>query len=481
MELLGTPDSTPAASAGADATPASQAPSASAPEASQQVESITPDQTAQQPEPTGQPASPSSEIDFPDDATLQALPGDQRASNWQRLRAQYAETKQKLTELEPLRSTADSIEQLGGWDRVQATAQLGANLFSPVVDPQTNQLRIDPRTGLPEYTAEPFVKQLASESPSTLAEVAWRSLDVPFNDTDTLGDWLLRKRFGLDPALLNAYQQIKSPQDAARMVGQQSGIDPALLAEIPAEFHSTLKSLSPGMLSEVSLMESGAREEFLADKRELMESRAFREEQKAREEQQEQQEQRAAQQRIHDAGEQIISEVRDRVINAQYDKLKAEAVFSDSTDVNQAVWDEIVRYGQSQVEKDATLQGDLDRCNQLYRLTAYYQHTKDQWKAAQSKTEADRLAAKLDARFRNFVTQRTAFWSKTLGGARAAAQAQITNSNPRVEVSSSANGNIAPTANSAVPQAPNGQRFGLGADRINQLAAQLAIEKSRQG
>lgn len=423
-----------------------------------------------------------SQDEFPDDAAFLQLPGEQRASNWSKARGRISELNQKVAELsglESLKPVSESIEQMGGWDRVEPLMQLANGLFTPQVDPDTNELVTDPQTGLPKYTAYPFVEQLVQQSPNTLAEIVWRALDEPLGDNETFGHWVMRERLGLDPNMLATYQQIQSPQQAAAFIAQSGGVDPTELESVPAEYHNAYKSLTPHLREEYALMGEEAKRQVLEERKELLESRQFREQQKAHIEQQRKQQEAQWQQQVHQAGERLIGEVRDRTINTQYDKLKAEAVFFPDEADNKVIWDETVNYAVRRVEQEPTLQTDLQRCDQLYRLSAYHGATGDQWKAKQSKVEADKLATKLDARFRNYVTERVGWWSKRLGAARTAHQQQVNNAQPRAEIASNGS-NAQPVLSNGQVTAPTGQRFGLSQDRINQLAAQLALKKSGQ-
>lgn len=476
------PDLSAASADTSAATPADSTPSASVTEAPMQsVSEPTADAMTAQPDvaQVGEATTPSTEAEsqepeFPDDAAFQQLAGEERASNWQQLRSAYADAKRQLAEMQ---SASQQAAAPAFDDEVQSKIGLADSLFAPVTD-ENGQLITDDM-GLPQYTAEPFVNTLLEQSPNTLAEIIWRSFDQPVSDSETFGHWLMKERLGLDPALLSTYQQIRTPQDAVPYIAAATGLDPAELDIIDAQYHDAYKSLTPELRAEVQAMTDIAREQYLAERAELLETRKFREEQKARVAQEEQQRQAQWQQQIHQHAEKTIEEVRNRSIQAQYELLKQKANFSSEPEVNESVWNEIVTFAQNKVEADPLLQNDLQRCDQLYRLSVYHQASGDQWKATQAKTEADKLANKLTVKLGNFVTERTGFWSKVLGNARSNQQQQVQNAIPRVEIGAQGS-NSQPNATPNGTQPPSGQRFGFSENRISELTNLLQQQKQNQ-
>jgi hypothetical protein len=466
----------PVASTETGATPPSEASTTSTSEA---VQGATPESVAT-PIQSGETVA-ANQDDFPDEQAFLQLQGAERGDNWKRARARIGELNQRveqLSGLETFKPVSESIEQMGGWERVEPLLQLANGLFTPQVDPYTNQPVIDPQTELPQYTAAPFVEALAEQSVNTLGEIIWRGLDQPIDDNDTLAHWILRERFGLDPNLLSTYQSIQSPNQAREYISRSGGIDPAELEGIDPPYHDAYKSLTPHLRDEFALMGDEAKAQILEERKELLETRKFREEQKAALERQNQERQAQWENRIRQAGEQTKAEVRSRILNARREVLKADASFFPEEADNAVIWDEILNYGESQL--GVAHPADLQRCNQLYDLEAYHNATGDTWKAKQARVEADRLATKLDGRLRNFVTERTKWWSTKLGSARSAQQQQIKDAQPRIEIGAGGSHSSQPSQPN-LEQPQNGQRFGLSPSRINQLAAQLALKKAGQG
>src|SRR5262245_42733256 len=132
--------------------------STSTPEASASpapAEASTPSTEASQAEPANQAsptpveASPASSSEFPEDVEFQALAPEQRRNNWKQLRERYAETKKQVEAYDALKPRLDKVEERGGWDRLDEQAAWAEKLFSPVVDPDTNELVYD-QNGLPQ-------------------------------------------------------------------------------------------------------------------------------------------------------------------------------------------------------------------------------------------------------------------------------------------------------------------------------------------
>jgi hypothetical protein len=69
---------------------------------------------------------------------------------------------------------------------------------------------------------------------------------------------------------------------------------------------------------------------------------------------------------------------------------------------------------RNQVMADAGLAQDNERAAKLYNLSADAELRGDKIRADQYKIQADALAKKLEGRFLNKLTERTAFWSKAM-------------------------------------------------------------------
>lgn len=411
--------------------------------------------------------------EFPDDASLQALPGPERASNWERLRTQYGELKQRvgqLSQLESFQPIHQSIEEMGGWESVEPRLQIANQLFSQAVDPQTGEPLYDDQ-GYPQHTSAPFVDSLAAESPQMMGEIMWRAFHTPLDGNgDTYGNWLLRN-LGLNLPLAT-YQQMQSPEDARNFTVKAGGIDPAVLEGISPEYHDAAKSLMatrPGLRQEWEHMSDEARSELLEERKQNLESQSFIQDRKARDQEDDRQRAAAAKERVEQAGANLVQTVQQQAINAQYERLKQTATFFTDPGDNQVVWDNIVAGAAKRLENDPKSGPDSQKAANLYKLSVQYDAQGDRWRAREAKVQADRLVIKLNKSFTDHVNAETGAWSRRLGGARAAQQQQIQEAKPRIEIGTTG-GNPTPQSGRHVPTPPRGQSFGHSDEEIDRMA-----------
>jgi hypothetical protein len=481
MESISSESSAPASVEAPSATPAPVADSTPAADAIQQAGTV-PGQPAQEPVQSGETVA-GSQDEFPDDAAFQALPGEQRASNWQKARTRIGEQNQRieaLAALEPFKPAVETIEQMGGWDSVEPLLQLATNLFAPVVGEDGQQ--VFDQSGLPQYTAAPFVERLAEQSLGTLDEILLRAFDIPYGE-ETLGHKLFRERLGLDPNLLGTYQQIQSPDQARELITQSGGIDPALFDSVNPEYHDSLRSLMstrPGLKAEWAYMADEAKSELLEDRKEQLENRKYAEEQRRRDEESVKERGLEAKRRIEAAGKQSMAEAQDRVVNAQFAKLKQTATFFADEGDNTDVWEDIISRSANDLQSNPELKRASEQCRAWHDRLAEHEAAGDRLKASQARVEIGKLERKLEKAFGDRVTERAGQWSRRLGGARAVQQQQIQDAKPRIEVGSPGDlpgGNPPP----AYSPPPPGMRFGLSEERKHQLAAQLKAQKMGNG
>lgn len=419
------------------------------------------------------PQASASEAELPDDQAFLQLNGELRAQNWKQLRTQYAETKGKLSEYQPV---FEQVQQYGGFEQLQQKAQLADLLFSPVMG-EDQQPQLDAH-GLPQYSAQPFVERMVQESPQILQEVMLTGFDAPNpgDPNETMGHWFLRERLGLDPALIQTYQQIKSPQDAARMIVQSGGIDPAELQAIPEQFHEAYQSLTPKQREELGYADDETKAEFLQDRADALMARQYVSEQQRRDAEQRQQSQQATQARIEETGTKYVQEAVSKVIGQARTHLEATAQFTGDPEMDSNAWDTIISKAVTATAQAMPLENR--RVEDLLRLSAQYEINGDKYRAQAAKVEADKVTQKINDAFGKEVTRQTGVWSRHFSGSRQALQQQKQNAQPRIEIGS--NGNSPASDGTQFNAPPPGQRFGLGSARINELAAQLAMRKAGQ-
>lgn len=197
-----------------------------------QIAQPTPEAPSVPVEPSGSSSTANSD-EWPDDAAMAAMSGQERSSHWQNLRSRYD----------------DAIKQLAEWNaqaqQVQPPPQSDESnwvspdlLFAPKIDPRTGQPFVDSRTGEPITSPAPFLEKLRAESPNTFADMVWESMNTPWSEDESTASVLLRDYYGLKPELIETYRQIQSPEDA-----QAFNAGPVDVSHIPQPFQELYKSL----------------------------------------------------------------------------------------------------------------------------------------------------------------------------------------------------------------------------------------------
>lgn len=419
-----TPDASMPASAEAASLP-SEAPVS----ATVQPEAPATGEVAAQHDQVSAESVPAESLELPDEQAFEQLSGPERGNNWKQARARIAELNEQVKQFSSYQPVLEQIEQMGGWEAAQQYADLGALLFS----------QVQGENGEIQLTAEPLIARLADESPSTLEEIVWKGIHQPDprNPNQTLKDAIVSEVLGLNPALLDTYKQIQNPADVQKFQapGQISAEE---LAEYPEELHNAYKSLTPRQREELNLAaDHETKLEFLQDKADALKAREFIAQQEAERERQAQLAQQQFQQRVEQRGTEIGAAARDAALANARQRLQTEATFSADAEVNETVHNECIQWAVTQCLSDPSLAQDNDRADALYKLSADAELRGEKMKAAQYKAQADNLAKKLEGRFLNNLTKRTAFWSKALGSARQATQQQVEQARPRTEVAAS--------------------------------------------
>ena len=411
---------------------------------------------------------PAAPPELPDEQAFELLSGPERGNNWKQARARIAELNGQVQQYSPYQSAIQAIEERGGWDTVQQAADLGALLFSQVENPETGQITL---------SAEPLIERLASESPYTLDELVWKGIHQPdpYNPNQTIAHAFVRDYLGLDPSLLDIYRQIQSPADAQKYL-QPGQVTAEELQGIPQEFHEAYRSLTPRQREEINLANEEARNDFLQDKADALKARQFIAQQEQDRQQQQQYAQQQFEQRVEQRGTELGQAMQNVVVGNARTKLQTEASLSADTEVNDTIHGECIQWAAQQVLADPSLAQDNDRADKLYKLSAERELRGDKFQAAQYKAQADNLAKKLEGRFLNYVTKRTAFWSKALGSARQAQQQQVEQARPRAEIAA----NNAPLRQNQGTQTV-GQGFQPTPQRMAQYEQMLRAAEMRNG
>lgn len=437
----------------------------------------TPAVPAGSPVETPQPAQPQPSVgvetvdaasgdEFPDDAAFQQLPGEQRGSQWKNARSRIAELNNQVRQ----------YAELGEVDQLKADVELTRSLFGYRQDADGNVV-ID-QDGLPQPTALPFLRQLREQAPDTFYTMMWEGLREQIDQDEKVGDWLFQQYYGLNPQLLDIYKQIQSPQDALRYAPQL--VDPAELTGIPRELHEAYKSFSPEDRDDLQDLYVRNEQRFLArlsERQENLDNQKFIAEQRQREEQskqeQRQQWENGIKQKTLDRGnakwEQTVASQQER-LKTQYQPFGIE-----NSEGNEMVYSDIVTFAESALKAPA-LQQKIETAWNQYYLHEYYSATGNQILAARSLADADKLALELQREFAKAATQRVEQWNKHLKG-RTAPSAPVNGATRQPALNNAAQ--TPNPANNGQPQYKEPGRFGLSPGRINEIAAQLAMEKAR--
>lgn len=407
--------------------------------------------------------------EFPDDAAFQALPGEERGSQWKNARARIAELNSQVRQYS---------EQLGDIEQLKTDAELTRSLFSYRQDENGNQVR-DER-GLPLMTSAPFLEQLKQQSPDTFYTMAWEALDVPIDRSgQTVGDWLLQQRYGLNPQLLDTYKSIQSPQDAVKYTPH--AVDPAELTDIPQELHAAYKSFTSADRDDLQDLFVRDEQRFLArlsERKENLDNQKFITEQRQREEQGRLAEQERWEQGIKQKTLDRGNQKWEQTVKSQQERLKTQyqPFGPENSEGNEMVYADIVAHAERAIQTPA-LQQKIEAAWNHYYLHERYSATGNPMLAARSLADADRLTLELQREFAKAATLRVEAWNKHLKG-RIAPMAAPVNGATRQPAPNNSPHQPDNPANNGHPQYKEPGRFGLDSGQIAKIAAQLAMTKA---
>lgn len=248
---------------------------------------------------------------------------------------EVAELRGKTSTAEPV---LPLIEQYGGPEPVQARLQTFDKLYSPVIDPATQQPLRDAR-GLTQTTALPFIEDVDAQDPGMAEQILYDALSyqvdyygngqkVALYRHPTVQAELL-KACGLDPARAEDYRNID-----ALSAPQDTGVTPEDLAGVPTEFHDVFKSLPPGIRADLKLQDAETRQFNL----EVYKERADRKTAEAQAQAAQTQERQAAEQNAR----QYVAKEQDAFVGQQLqeshaaimDDLARQVTFSDDAKDN---------------------------------------------------------------------------------------------------------------------------------------------------
>lgn len=399
-------------------------------------------------------SSSTAQDEWPDEAAMQAMSGQERSSHWQRVRARIDELNQQLAEREAQLANFQQQPppESSNWVKPDL-------LFAPVIDPQTGQPAVD-EYGEPVTTPQPFIEQLRNESPSTFAEMVFQALNQPWNDQESTARVLFRDYFGLNPALIETYRQIQSPEDAQAYV-----TPPADMSHIPQQYHDLYKSLDWETRDQIdSILDEPARNLALRGLHAEFEQKQA----DARREAERQAERRQlAEQRAAALGEEIATGAR-TLVRQQFEK---SAQLTGEPETDKLIWDVLMTYSEGMLLSDSQAKPVIDR---LYNPETGLIHKGEAHLARSQQTLLAANAARL-------LKQPLEMLSGLAADARKWREHQRQTAAPRTELG--ANGatglNQQPAnSNTGLQTQPNGRSALFNADEIAQLAAQIRASQA---
>jgi hypothetical protein len=247
-------------------------------------------QGSQSPE-SGSPATPPSE--FPSDEEFAQLQASERVSNWQRARARIDELNAQNSELQPL---TGFLQQYGGQPTIEAKVGFVDKLWTPALD-DNGQPYVDPNTGVPALTTQPFIQELFSSSPQTGSQLAWELMDQQLQNGQSVGAAWMQHRLGLDPSKYELYKQISD----GTFSGPIGNVDQRELNAIAPEFHDAYKTWNDERRLAFWNSPESVQSQLLAEGKRALDAEKFIQEQRnqqAQAEQQRAQQQEQARQRL---------------------------------------------------------------------------------------------------------------------------------------------------------------------------------------
>lgn len=250
------------------------------------------------------------------------------------LRTAYEARKEELTGLKPLESFKD-IAQLGEPEVIKSKVETYDQLFTPVVNPETQQPEVD-EYGFQRITTTPFIERVEAENPGMAAQLLNDLLGYQFDRGDGQPTLMWRAWFeaqGLDPTRLDDYKNI----DALTVAQPTGEITQEELALIDPKYHEAFKSFNPDQREDLLKANPLAREGYLQDRAERLANQAFREQQAETQRQQTQQQEQALRERVSTEQENYVNEQLEEGFATITDDLASKVTFSESPEENQAM------------------------------------------------------------------------------------------------------------------------------------------------
>lgn len=242
---------------------------------------------------------------------LKQNPNQQYAKALLQLREAYEARKSEVSELQgKLNPLNPAIERHGDTETVQSRLETFDQIFTPVVDPQTQETVIDPNTGLPDYNPLPFIQSVDTENPgfaekmlSTLLRAEYDYGDgerTPLHKLDPVREIVL-KGCGLDPARLADYQNIDA-------LSAPTGVTPEELQSISPDRQEAYKTLPQSLRNAWETIPEDERAYHLDTAQERLDAKQFREQQTEQQRQAREQQETQLRAQVSEAQDSFVSQ-----------------------------------------------------------------------------------------------------------------------------------------------------------------------------
>lgn len=224
-----------------------------------------------------------------------------------------------------------AYSELGELDAIKSQLEIANLLFSPVIDPATNQPRRDPETQIALVDPTPFVQYLDENSPGMpeqlLSALLGYRTEVAPGHYDTLANQVFRS-WGLDPTRVEDYRNINT------LAPVSSAVTALELKNIPPEFHEAYKSIPPSIRNAWDAYDEADQVRMLHDYKERLDSIQFKDEVKRDKATREAREAAEFRAEVAGAQEKYFDTVRRERFSAIANSLRSQVKFSEDAATN---------------------------------------------------------------------------------------------------------------------------------------------------
>ena len=369
------------------------------------VDAVVPEVEAAAPPPVSVPA---------DDTDLAGLEGSPHVKAILGMRQQIRSMSADADNYrQQLQQYSERIDQMGGIELAEYSTGLMSKLFGAEVDPVTGQAKVD-EYGVPIVNTAGFVSDLAEQNWTTVLDLTERLLELPTAEGEPLLGAVMRRVLGLDPNLLQIYQQIQAPGDAAKFNLAQISQDE--LDIIPADYHDTYRQMSyeERMAVQDPNLDDATRLQFMANKAQNLRWEEFRQNMEQEAEFRRQQEAQQQAQQVEQAGQQAVEQLWNQHAIAVEQEVARIAWHSDPN-MNDFMHKFILGGVATYVQNDPAVAPMLHRTDLLMRQAVRLHAMGDQMRARQFQYQASTEAGKIVQKARQFAIRATQTLQSVMG------------------------------------------------------------------